>query len=738
MGLLDPALQGPEISVPGRRPHAGLGGLSLSRARRGLRTTVSPRLFPLRRFPLPGASPFLLALALAGMLASPEEARPQAETRVGVFSELWTDPHPDSGVPPSVDFFLLEEDGVWLHLEVDDATFRDAGGPMALLGRSVAASGYLLAGPGAPGEAVRGGGKRSFRALTLEPLSPAPAPGSLSPVPQTTLRYVTVLCRFPESTDDDSRTPEVYRAWMGDLPPGMGHYWNELSAGLLRFHSEAVAGWYELPQPLDHYFQDPDPSQRLNPDWGLLAQDCAGTADADVDFSSVDGVNLQFNVNFGAAWGGSGDLALDGPTRRFAVTWMPAWAGQSVYGHEIGHTLGLPHSSGPYRQTYDSQWDVMSSSYVNWDSQFATHIGQHTIIYHRDLLGWVSQERTITADWFGDTETVRLESWGSIDGPGWDLVEIPLSDESFYTVEARRLEGYDMGIPAAGVILHHVDPYRWDRKAQVIDPDGDGDPNDEGAVWTVGETFRDEMNGVSLTILQAFGGSSEGGSAEGYLLGVTRGWWVEVQISGDGWVRSQGPGLECSESCNELFPTPGTLSLEAVPAEGAVFGGWGGACSGLGACQVTLGSSGPVLAEFVEPLEIPSQARRPSATVGASYNDQLAASGGSGAYAWSLTGGSFPSGLSLDSSLGAVKGIPEEAGEFEFQVSVSSLALTATASLLLTVEAPDLQRQKVIEALLIGGPALNWDQRRYLDIVGNRNGRFDLGDVVIFLGRNGG
>jgi hypothetical protein len=45
------------------------------------------------------------------------------------------------------------------------------------------------------------------------------------------------------------------------------------------------------------------------------------------------------------------------------VTWLPPFAfGHDWVTHEMGHGFGMPHSSGPYSATYDSEWDVMSGA----------------------------------------------------------------------------------------------------------------------------------------------------------------------------------------------------------------------------------------------------------------------------------------------------------------------------------------------------------------------------------------
>jgi hypothetical protein len=48
-------------------------------------------------------------------------------------------------------------------------------------------------------------------------------------------------------------------------------------------------------------------------------------------------------------------------------------------------------------------------------------------------------------------------------------------------------------------VIHNVDTTRG-RPAQVVDPDGNGDPNDAGAMWTPGETFVDSANEITVSV----------------------------------------------------------------------------------------------------------------------------------------------------------------------------------------------------------------------------------------------
>ena len=75
---------------------------------------------------------------------------------------------------------------------------------------------------------------------------------------------------------------------------------------------------------------------------------------------------------------------------------------------------------------------------------------------------------------------------------------------------------------------------------------------------------------------------------------------VEKQGDGAGTVTSQPGGIGCGDDCDQSYPVGTVVSLSATPAEGSSFAGWGGACAGSGACEVTLSETRNVTATFNE------------------------------------------------------------------------------------------------------------------------------------------
>lgn len=72
---------------------------------------------------------------------------------------------------------------------------------------------------------------------------------------------------------------------------------------------------------------------------------------------------------------------------------------------------------------------------------------------------------------------------------------------------------------------------------------------------------------------------------------------LTVQVTGNGSV--SGQGIDCGADCSESYPVGTVVNLTAAPAQGFVFSGWSGACTGTGACAVTMDSDKSVTATFV-------------------------------------------------------------------------------------------------------------------------------------------
>src|SRR5439155_513538 len=77
---------------------------------------------------------------------------------------------------------------------------------------------------------------------------------------------------------------------------------------------------------------------------------------------------------------------------------------------------------------------------------------------------------------------------------------------------------------------------------------------------------------------------------------------LSVRVSGSGHVTSTPPGVSCPGTCSAVFDAGSSLQLAATPDDGFDFAGWSGACSGRGACSLTMTAAESVAASFTADL----------------------------------------------------------------------------------------------------------------------------------------
>ncbi len=322
-------------------------------------------------------------------------------------------------------------------------------------------------------------------------------------------RWVNIACRFSDMDDVTPRPIEYFESILVNQAPGMDDYWRTTSAQLVNIEGSGAFGWYDLPKTKNEYLRMA--SANTGNALRALMNDCVSAVRAadNVDFTQFGGINMMLNDTFGCcAWGGRMGVNVGGQTVQFRTTWLPPWAFNSLHviAHEMGHGWGLPHSSGPYGKVYDSAWDVMSGGNSNHTDAIC-RVGNDlgcwqvgTIGFHLAMLGWIPEDQMVVVD-KGESATIQLDALTNLETATNDmLVLVPISGNTFYTVEARAFIDYDRNLPGEAVVLHQVVPGRAS-PAHVVDADNNGNPNDEGAMWRVGETFTDSRANITVEVL---------------------------------------------------------------------------------------------------------------------------------------------------------------------------------------------------------------------------------------------
>ena len=472
-------------------------------------------------------------LALAVLVAWPSltgRAQLTGEVLTGWLTLVWADGQPAEPPAPAsrsdMLAFLTGDDGVVRRLEISPALVNRIGGLLRFDRRRVT----VTMSPADPQRAAQAQGLTPGVAVTLRPvdlqlLAASDVRSRAGEQPQNWVEaavtgahpWVTIACKFSDVAVEP-RTLSYFTGMYGSASPGLDHYWRELSYDTVNLAGSMAFGWYVLPKPRSAYVYDTDGNGSVDADLDALFTDCTEAANAadelpqplpDPDFTAFQGINMVFNADLdGPAWGGSRYATLDEVAKVWRVTWEPPWAyaDVSVIAHEMGHGFGLPHSSGSYGETYDNAWDVMSKDRYGCPPRDAIYgcTGQHTVAYHKDLLGWIPSTRKVAVA-FGAPATVTLERLAQPTGTNPLMVSVSAGtpDGKFFTAEVRRRIGYDAKLPPDAVVIHEVIPGRSDgRPAHVIDIDGNGDTSDAGAMWGVGETFVD-ASGVHIGVTAA-------------------------------------------------------------------------------------------------------------------------------------------------------------------------------------------------------------------------------------------
>jgi M6 family metalloprotease-like protein len=319
--------------------------------------------------------------------------------------------------------------------------------------------------------------------------------------------YLTILCRFADKPQEP-HPPEWFEELMGDAEPGARHYFNEISYGQFDVGAGDVSGWHELSKSYDYYMSG-----------GRLPEaqaECIRKADVNTDFGQYEGVMLMFNGELGAS-AGRAYFKVDGKWRFLSLaragsaTDDPAlgsFEDQAIVMHELIHAVGV-HFHSAVGSSVNNGWDAMSDPGNDCAGGSGIHgcVAQHPIAFFKHVAGWIPEANTYIAQ--QGTQSVTLHPLaGPIPSSGYLWAKVPVggSEKVFITVELRRKQGYDEVLPGEGVIIHVVDltPVKFGLlptiAAKIVDADGDGDADDDGAVFTVAETYE-HPSGITITVV---------------------------------------------------------------------------------------------------------------------------------------------------------------------------------------------------------------------------------------------
>lgn len=411
------------------------------------------------------------------------------QTLEGTLEIVWGDPRPGSGSGGDIRYALGLADRSVVPLQLNG----HEGAAVFYFRKQVIVTGRTVQGQAAAGNV------QAAATLVVDSIAPSQALQSLAaPAVVGTKKVIYLLAKF----SDDAAVPHPPLFYTDltnpDTPPAgevfpttINAFFKKVSGNQFSWVGDvggvggvgASGGWLTLAHPKSFYapcnFSDTCAGANLS----TMADEATALGRAQgINFQLYDNINFVLSNDLDCcAYGGGYFSSVD--NKSYGATWEPPW-GQNTdtYGHEMGHSLGLPHSGWVY-SAYDSPWDIMSDrltlnnvacgSYNSrndgnaLENVFCSEPGDGYIIEHRDYLGWIPAANQVVTNTSPGT-TVALEAnalpiTSAIKEIKVCLPSIPCTGSTahYFTVEARvkglgATSQYDNAIPGEGVIIHEV------------------------------------------------------------------------------------------------------------------------------------------------------------------------------------------------------------------------------------------------------------------------------------------
>ncbi|UCG87273.1 MAG: M6 family metalloprotease domain-containing protein [Gemmatimonadota bacterium] len=344
--------------------------------------------------------------------------------------------------------------------------------------------------------------------------------------------------------------------------------------------------------------------------------------------------------------------------------------------HETGHLFGLPDLYDTGQQGAGiGRWGLMGSG-----NQQVPNRPVHMTAWTKAQLGWVT-EILIDVD-----TTLDINATVTSDTSYILPIHDPADSTQYFILENRQRIGSDSMLIQEGLLVWHVDSVITRQRGLPYNTVNASDPY--GVALEQADGRDDLMAGDNR------GDTSDPfpGSDNNQLFGVCT---TPASFGNNG-----RPSLVSVGNVTQLAP--------------------------FGAVRVDI--------EFVDPDPIAiADTALPVGLMGSEYQHQLTATGGLECYRrWEIASGVLPLGIDMTSD-GLIWGRVREQGDFTIEVRVESGSVGHDETFSLSVVAPALEIDSVVDELLELSTPLTDDERTYLDLQGNGNQQLDLGDFVQWI-----
>lgn len=359
-----------------------------------------------------------------------------------------------------------------------------------------------------------------------------------------------------------------------------------------------------------------------------------------------------------------------------------------VITHETGHLLGLPdlyHTTDPESRGPVGHWDLMATGNYNMPNSPAM-LGA----WSRLFLGWVNAEKTPERPASGDSIEIQIAPVNT----NFEVVRLPLPGvDEFLLLEYRTRTGPDRHLLGEGLLIWHIDP---ERVLQHLESNA----------------VNNDFERPGIAVVQADGqyhleqGTNRGDASDvwpGSANKTTFAPWTTPSL------KSRKPGVSVDFYLSGIRQTTDRITFYLHALDGT-------------------GSSFTILPEVLVPVVRGQSVKQTFSVVETLDQDSLT---------WSIDQDLSPYGLTFDAA-GILEGLVDSSAPdtitFTVRAQNRDTTLVGERRYDLVVRSPvTISFEEAASRLLDPTFELSQDVLEYLDSIGNRNGRYDLGDLVIAM-----
>ncbi|MBS7656034.1 M6 family metalloprotease domain-containing protein [Candidatus Bathyarchaeota archaeon] len=256
----------------------------------------------------------------------------------------------------------------------------------------------------------------------------------------------------------------------------LNEYFKEVSYGNITLIGDVTPVWYTL-KSVKYYGSGREKLESL-------ISDAVKAADKDVDFRNYQYIMVVHAGDNQDKSGNPNDItSFSSKGNKYPVTTMEGKLGFGVlclaeldplgpYAHYLARTFGLPRLYNIEKITsegyddYVGEWDLMAHGL--WANNGSTPV--HPSAWSKLQLGCIPENNIIEVK-DGFEKIFKLTAHEALSQSNIHAIKIPLTNKTYYLIEARAKTGFDKYLPDEGVLIFYVNESKVDGKGilKVID-----------------------------------------------------------------------------------------------------------------------------------------------------------------------------------------------------------------------------------------------------------------------------